>query len=322
MRLTHSPAEGTLLHGTSKGDGTAEVLRSVRHVARWQWSGNLDAWYIPRSRDRRVYQHQLDATAAALREAGFDVELEVGDERRPVAEQEADRAGRSAARADRLTERAATLQASGEAGWAAAREFASRIPFGQPILVGHHSEGRHRRDLARIDRMEDKAIEQLKGGEEAARQAAAAEAALRHRENGATTVRRIEKLEADLRRAERGMTQRQPWTTDEQHAASVAHWTPIAEELEERLTYWREYLRGLVEAGVYRVWSRADFTKGDYVLGRYGWSKVLRVNAKSVTIPHIHERLAEHGHTWTLSYDEVRGRRSAEDPQAGQETRG
>ena len=33
----------------------------------------------------------------------------------------------------------------------AARERLEMIPLGQPILVGHHSEKRHRRDLKRID---------------------------------------------------------------------------------------------------------------------------------------------------------------------------
>jgi Domain of unknown function (DUF3560) len=34
----------------------------------------------------------------------------------------------------------------------AARERLEMIPLGQPILVGHHSEKRHRKDLNRIDR--------------------------------------------------------------------------------------------------------------------------------------------------------------------------
>ena len=39
---------------------------------------------------------------------------------------------------------------------ATGRHFAARgpfemIPLGQPILVGHHSEKRHRRDLKRLD---------------------------------------------------------------------------------------------------------------------------------------------------------------------------
>jgi hypothetical protein len=37
------------------------------------------------------------------------------------------------------------------AGFERARKIADGIPLGQPILVGHHSEKRHRRDLARID---------------------------------------------------------------------------------------------------------------------------------------------------------------------------
>jgi len=37
---------------------------------------------------------------------------------------------------------------------------ADRIPMGQPILVGHHSEGRHRRDAARIDNNMRKGIEE------------------------------------------------------------------------------------------------------------------------------------------------------------------
>jgi hypothetical protein len=34
----------------------------------------------------------------------------------------------------------------------AARERLEMIPLGQPILAGHHSEKRHRKDLNRIDR--------------------------------------------------------------------------------------------------------------------------------------------------------------------------
>jgi len=41
----------------------------------------------------------------------------------------------------------------------AAQQTLSFIPFGQPILVGHHSEGRHRRDLERIDNNMRKSIE-------------------------------------------------------------------------------------------------------------------------------------------------------------------
>ena len=58
---------------------------------------------------------------------------------------------RRAARADRLRGWADGREASSAQRIAAAKATADLIPFGQPVLVGHHSEGRHRRDIARID---------------------------------------------------------------------------------------------------------------------------------------------------------------------------
>ena len=57
---------------------------------------------------------------------------------------------RRQARADRLREWAGKRGFKAEAAEAAARDLADHIPFGQPILIGHHSEGRARRDAERI----------------------------------------------------------------------------------------------------------------------------------------------------------------------------
>ena len=46
-----------------------------------------------------------------------------------------------------------------------ASEVADGIPLGQPVLVGHHSEKRHRRDLARIDRNMTKGMEEFRKAE-------------------------------------------------------------------------------------------------------------------------------------------------------------
>ena len=54
-------------------------------------------------------------------------------------------------RADRLREWAAKRTAKSTAAFDRAHDIGAQIPLGQPILVGHHSERRHRRDLARID---------------------------------------------------------------------------------------------------------------------------------------------------------------------------
>ena len=57
----------------------------------------------------------------------------------------------------------------------AARERLKMIPLGQPILVGHHSEKRHRKDLNRIDEHFAKAKEHHDKAEYFRRRAAAAE---------------------------------------------------------------------------------------------------------------------------------------------------
>lgn len=57
---------------------------------------------------------------------------------------------RAEIRRERLTHHAGTLQAHAENVLASARSRAANIPFGQPILVGHHSEGRDRNYRAKI----------------------------------------------------------------------------------------------------------------------------------------------------------------------------
>lgn len=57
-----------------------------------------------------------------------------------------------AAKKRRMLERAERRDQEAREAAAKAGAIADRIPMGQPILVGHHSERRHRRDLDRIDR--------------------------------------------------------------------------------------------------------------------------------------------------------------------------
>ena len=60
----------------------------------------------------------------------------------------------------------------------AARQRLEMIPLGQPILVGHHSEKRHRKDLTRIDEHFAKAKEHHDKAEYFRRRAAASESNL------------------------------------------------------------------------------------------------------------------------------------------------
>jgi len=55
--------------------------------------------------------------------------------------------------------------AESDSRYKSASAISDNIPFGQPILVGHHSERRHRKDLERIDTNMRKGIEHNKTAE-------------------------------------------------------------------------------------------------------------------------------------------------------------
>lgn len=66
---------------------------------------------------------------------------------------------RREARIERLREWAEKREQKSDAAHGAAFNIIENIPAGQPILVGHHSERRHRQDLARHDRYMSQSIE-------------------------------------------------------------------------------------------------------------------------------------------------------------------
>lgn len=102
---------------------------------------------------------------------------------------------KKADRIERLRERAQSRAVQGSASIDAARAMGERIPFGQPILVGHHSERRHRRDVDRIDGKYRRGFEALAESKDLARRADAAEANAAISSDDPSA---IEKLEAKL----------------------------------------------------------------------------------------------------------------------------
>lgn len=80
---------------------------------------------------------------------------------------------KQAARKANYETRAAQAQRQADAAHEQARNMAQAIPFGQPILVGHHSEGADRRYRARISGGYDKSFALHKQAEHYADKAAA-----------------------------------------------------------------------------------------------------------------------------------------------------
>lgn len=327
IEITHTRREGTLIEGTSQGDGAAEILR-LREYGRTQrqpfrWSRNLDCWYLPHSRDHATNTPSLELLAQRLRDAGFEVTLTIDNaDRRSFGEAEEEREEKAEGRAARFGEYVASAARSSEAAWKRSRDISERFAFGQPILVGHHSEGRARRDQARMDDAMRKSIGE---SDRAAHWTSRAQAAANYRQfkkDPGRTLRRLDKLRADLRAVEkwqRGESAKGFSRNPADPELEIEH-----QELTEEIEHWEQVVKD-AEAEGFKVWSRADFTRGDFVLYRGTWYEVLRVNPKSVTIPHIHNgtgkrivRATGNQHddwTWTAPYDGVSGRRCADEMQ-------
>ncbi|HEV2674344.1 MAG TPA: DUF3560 domain-containing protein [Aliidongia sp.] len=120
---------------------------------------------------------------------------EIGDEDTTLADRAEDRADRFEGYSERRAEDA-------EAARRTVSAIADNIPFGQPILVGHHSEARARRDAEKIETGMRKAIRMWETSEYWQRRAANALRHAKYKELPAVRARRIKTIEADKRKRE------------------------------------------------------------------------------------------------------------------------
>lgn len=299
--VSHDQAGGTVVVGTSRGDGLGEVLRARG----FRWSRNLGAWYRPRSRDTLADVDELAALAAVL---GGELGP-VDNQPRAVEEVRADTAERAGRRAERLTRRAGREAAAADAAESRAAQMSAAIPLGQPILVDHYSAGPDRRYRARINRHQERALEHSRAAERAEGRAAAAAltAAAPEEDNPQFAGRRIDELTATVARLERALTGHTRTVavlasgqrlTETSPPAAGKHRDRVELELERargQLTYWqgRRAAVDVVAVGPETV------AVGDLVAIRRGeWLEVVRVNRKSVSVAWM-------AHTRTVRYHQV-----------------
>ena len=213
--------------------------------------------------------------------------------------------------------------------------MAEAIPFGQPMMPDHHSYGRDMSYRRRMSRTYDRAFTGMAEAERADRpRARRPRPTQSHRESIPATLRRIEKLEADLRRVQRDLAGRMDWVDDGNGGYDYKLVTPgeryraqlerRAAALTEQLGYWRDHVKAAEDSGV-KVWRPADFKRDDFALCRGIWYQVQRVNAKSITVmwgtnlgqlpavtrDNVRHALGPSDRTGTISYDDIRDRKSA-----------
>jgi predicted RNA methylase len=322
ITIKHTHEDGTLVYGTSKGDGVYELI-GPRTAARFRYFPSIKMIGIPQSRDHLAKRWQIDQARKALEAAGHEVTVEIDDTPRNVGEVKADRADRLDARYDRLTAKAARNTAEAGARMARANQIAERFAGGQPILVGHHSERGARADQKRIEQNDRAAHVAYGKAERAAAAAAVVGDADAYRERPAVIIRRIAKTEADLRQVNHRINGTRP-ANDWRGAYYAPEAKPAEgawlESQQARKTFLEHQLAADKaalaehEANGYVRLSRENVHVGDTVTSTHWYdkpAKVVRVNAKTVSV--------ETQYTWTdkLPYETIK---SVECPHQGTTT--
>lgn len=286
--ITHTHEEGTLIDGTSKGDGTADALKANR----WRWGRSIGSWYIPYSRDKRPDHYRIDATAKALREAGFEVDLNLDESVRSTAEVEADKAARAEARAEALAAKADRKAVAEQEAWAKSDRAHNALPEGgEPIKIGHHSEGRHRRAIDKSWNALGQAVEAHREAAEAERRAEVAGKASASRYSVVTVANRIDKIRAEIRAIERnlnGHTRHRGSPYEEQvppvEGSFRERQLALLEEQKDAEEFWQSVRDQQVAEGLATSYDKSTIAKGGAVKIRSSWMKVKRVNPKTVTV--------------------------------------
>ncbi|WP_225846922.1 DUF3560 domain-containing protein [Streptomyces sp. HPF1205] len=288
ITITHTRAEGTLLDGSSKGDGVYQLV--APHGFRYSRSIGI---YLRHSRDKRADTWRIGRAQAALEAAGHAVTLDIDETtRRSFAEAEAERYERADRRAEWYNDAAGRKQASSDAKWETGRRI-GHVLQGEPIKIGHHSEGRHRRDLERMHRLDGQAIAEQKTADYFQRRAEAPAAYEKHRKDPRVTLRRLERLGARRRDVERQLER----TVDAAVRAAERGEPVPPEALVDRLArldfdhldlcdeiaHWQDLVAKAKAEGV-KLWGPQDFVPGDFVLYIGSWLEVRRVNPKSLSV--------------------------------------
>jgi hypothetical protein len=207
------------------------------------------------------------------------------------AERMENQKARAAERAERFQDRAEAAVERSDAAHEKFRALLSPIPMGQPILVGHHSEQRHRKALERADNALGQAVEEADKAKYYKRRAASSAFKAEDRDP-AFMHRRLKESEALVRKIQRNLAKIEEgcrYSTPEQLATWKSRCENLLQEHTERVAYWKEQIAASGAGEVKDGLSEADnakkssIKKTDFIYRDRGWWQVIRVNRKTVT---------------------------------------
>jgi phospholipid N-methyltransferase len=187
---TYSP-EDNKLRLSSRGRLDTETYQRVK-AAGFIWAPKQDVFVAP-------------MWTPAREDLLLELCGEIGDEDTSLVE-------RAEQRSERFDTYSENRAADAEAAKRAVSALADNIPLGQPILVGHHSERKARRDAERIRTGMHKAVRLWDTSQYWERRAAACLQHATYKERPDVRHRRIKTLEADLRRQARRLEESERFT--------------------------------------------------------------------------------------------------------------
>jgi hypothetical protein len=148
---------------TLSGD-TYQIRREIRALG-GVWQADKKQYIVPESK-----RDQVAALIGTRKIEVFDGEAPdnsfeplAGDALRAYRQAKADR------KAERIQTRADKKSALAESLFEKEHRIADMIPFGQPVLCGHHSQRRHERDIERMNNLSAKACTAYQEGQHLAR---------------------------------------------------------------------------------------------------------------------------------------------------------
>ena len=161
----------------------------------------------------------------------------------------------------------------------------SFIPPGQPILVGHHSEKRHRKDIERMDSNMRRSVEETEKADYFTNKSAS----LRHDAKHITCSRKF--IGNRIADATKDIAKLNRYLSLTQNKANKIIYAERLNQAQEKLAFWTNQLKTLEQSQFEdeaQVPSPENIKVGDEVY-YLGWHPVVRVNKKTVTVSHWHD---------------------------------
>jgi hypothetical protein len=188
------------------------------------------------------------------------------------------------AKAENAEFRASKHEEKADSHFDASHKIVDQIPFGQPILVGHHSEKAHRHAIERSDSHMRHGVEEHKIAENLQDKADYYKKMAKGESPG-LIYRRIQKLEADKRKMERELAAGQT------REGTLYYSGNISEGRKQEIKRWIDHYdsRLKIEHEKYKAsggiaTDTQQFKPGDIVFTRHGIGKIATISEKTARI--------------------------------------